>query len=202
MQVSTFAQAVATLRSHRASHTNDIAKCLTSSPRYGFSLSVHDAGAAYGVDWCAVFALPQKQVMRAIQFVSAVSRKSYVDFDYTHARILCAMKLAGSHDLNTDAICALAGATFNPDANTRGISRDNLNRMFASRHGASTIQTKMSNSTGKNGFYQSIGLTFAKPDERNHTVSLNDTHDLVIAFFDAINKATTGQIDDMKGTEE
>lgn len=190
------------LASHRACGTNDIAKCLTDSTRYGFSQSVHDAGVGYGVDWCAVFTLPQKQVMRAIQFVSAVSRKSYADFDYTHARILCAMKLAGSHDLNTDAICALAGATFNPQANTRGISRDSLNRMFTAKHGASTIQTKMSNSTGKNGFYQSIGLTFGAPGETNHTVSLNDVHPLVIAFFDAINRATVGQIDEMKGKAE
>jgi hypothetical protein len=140
--------------------------------------------------------------MRAVQFINALSSANYSNLDYTHARILCAMRLAGSHDLTTDAISALAGATRTDRVNTRGISYSALNSMFSKTHATGTIQTKVSNSTGKNGFYQFLGLTWGAPGERNHTVSLNDESPLVKRFFDLINAATTGQLEQMKGTTE
>lgn len=194
---NSYASLVSTLTAHKAAKT-DLAKCLdVANIKYGFAQSTYDAGVNYGVDFDLIFSLPQKQIMRAVQFINALSAGTYKNFDYTHARILCAMKLAGSYDLNTDAIVALAGATRNPNANTRGISSSALNAMFSSAHGASTVQTKMSNSTGKNGIYQAMGLTFGAPGERNHLVSLNNEHPMTVRFFDLINRATTGQINEL-----
>jgi len=194
---NSYSSLLASLVSHKAAAT-DLAKCIDQSNiKYGFSEKTFTAGNAYEIDWVLVFSLPQKQIMRAVQFVNALSTGAYKNFDYTHARILCAMKLAGSYDLNTDAIIALAGATRNPAANTRGISTSALNAMFSSAHGASTVQTKMSNSTGKNGIFQAIGLTFASPGEQNHTVSLNTESPIAVRFFELINRATTGQIEEL-----
>lgn len=201
--LSTFSLAHAALSAHRAAGTNDIAKCVNSdNVKYGFSQKTFDAGVSYKVDFSTVFALPQKQVMRAVQLINALYTQAYDSLDFTHARILCAMRLAGSYDLTTDAIVALAGATRNDSVNTRGISYSALNTMFKNKHGASTIQTKMSNSTGKNGIFQHMGMTFAAPGETNHTVSLNDSSPLVIRFFELINKGTVGQLEQMSGSDK
>lgn len=188
---------VSKLLSHKAAKT-DLAKVIDSANlKYGFAESTLTAGESYGVDFDAVFSLPQKQIMRAVQMINALATASYKHLDYTHARILCAMKLAGSYDLNTDAIIALAGAIRTDSANTRGISYSALNKMFASVHAPGTVRTKVSNSTGKNGIYTVMGMTWGAPGERNHTVSLNSESALVKRFFDLINNATTGQLEEL-----
>lgn len=199
---NTYKTLVAQLSAHRAAKT-DLAKCINAAnPKFGFSESTLKAGTAYGVDFAGIFNLPQKQVMRALQFINALIAGDYTGFDYTHARILCAMKLAGSFDLTTDAITALASATRTDKVNTRGIGYSALNTMFAKHHNISTVKTKVSNSTGVNGFYQYIGVTFAAPRERNHTIALNDTSPLVIRFFELINRATVGQLESMSGADK
>lgn len=188
---------VSTLRDHSAAKT-DLARCIdTGNLKYGFTEQTLAAGEIYGVDFEGVFALPQKQIMRTVQLVNALHAGTYKHLDYTHARILCAMQLAGSYNLNTDAIISLAANARDPRANTRGISLGALNAMFSSAHRLSTVQTKMSNSTGKNGIYQFLGMSWGAPGEQNHTVSLNCDHPMVIRFFDLINRATTGQINEL-----
>ena len=190
------------LASHKAAHS-DLAKCLNAAnPTFGFSESTLFYGSKMGVDFEGVFKLPQKQVMRALQFVNSLISGNYEGFDYTHARILCAMKLAGSFDLTTDAVTALASATRSDSVNTRGISYSSLNTMFRKHHAISTVKTKVSNSTGVNGFYQYVGVTFATPRERNHTISLNDTSPLVIRFFEMINNGTKSQLESMSGANK
>lgn len=204
MNNATFSQALATLRTHKGmtAPANDIRKLFNANTKFSFDEKCFSFGVAFGVSFDTVFSLPQKQVMRAIQLINALGTASYENLDYTHARILCAMKLAGSYDLNTDAIIALAGATRSDTVNTRGISYSALNTMFRKTHGSTTIQTKMSNSTGKNGFFQQLNMTFAAPGEINHTVSLNDEHPMIQRFFQLINSGTTGQLESMSGAQE
>lgn len=197
---NTFVSLVSLLNAHKAASTPDI-KCVvdTANLKYGFSEQTLVAGENYGADFPAIFSLPQKQVKRAVQLINALATATYENLDYTHARILCAMKLAGSYDLNADAIIQLAAAKREGDANTRGISFTAISKMFSRVHSLDTVKSKVSNSIGKNGIYQSMGLTWGAPGERNHTVSLNNDHPMVARFFDLINKATTGQIEQLVG---
>jgi hypothetical protein len=192
---------VAQLNAHKGAATPDIRALFCETSCFRFTEKTLAEGEKLGVDFEMVFDLPQKQVKRATQLVNALSSADYKSIDYTHARILCAMKLAGSYDLNTDAITALAAGVINPNANTRGIARGAVNALFAKSHGLSTVQTKVSNSTGKNGIYQALGVSFAAPGERNHTVTLNTDSPIVKRFFDLIDRATVGQLEELTGTK-
>lgn len=182
----------------------DLAKCLNPlNGQYGFSESVYQFGLNNGFDWSTLFALPQKQVMRAIQFACAIVAGNRLYFDYTHARVLCAARLAGNYDLNTDAIIGLAAGIKSPTANYRGITSSAVNQLFAQSHKLTTVQTKVSNMTGRNGWAQVSGVTFAAPTV-NHSIALNLEHQMVVKFFDLIDASTQNQIDAMiaKGNGE
>lgn len=177
----------------------DLARVLNpENALYGFTEACMLKGQELGFDWEVIFSLPQKQIFRATQFINALLSGIPANFDYTHARILCAMRLAGSYDLNTDAIIHLtAGSRVTGDANLRGVTSSAVNRMFALSHKLGTVQTKISNMTGKNGFSQITGMTFGEPSKQNHALSLNLEHPAVVAFFAVIDNATAGQIDAM-----
>jgi hypothetical protein len=190
-----------TVRAHLTEGSwDDLEKCVNLSPtapQYIFNESCCALGETLGVNWVDSFNLPQKQVMRLIQMIGAISSKQLTHFDYTHARVLCAMRLAGVYDLNTDALASLASGTRDGRSNTRGITSSAVNQMFSLAHRRSTVDTKISNMTGKNGFSQVQGMTWANPGERNHAISMNHDHAVVKAFFKVIDGATLGQIDAM-----
>lgn len=192
---------VSQLLTHKGANTPDIKALFNENSCFAFTEKTHSEGVKLGVDFELVFDLPQKQIKRTTQLVNALSSGDYKNIDYTHARILCAMRLAGSYDLTTDAITALAAGVINPSANTRGIARGAVNALFAKSHGLSTVQTKVSNSTGKNGIYQALGVSFAAPGERNHTVTMNNDSPIVKRFFDLIDRATVGQLEELTGTK-
>lgn len=197
---NSYATLVSTL-SARASITpgaqKDLAKCFKATSQYHFAESTMQAGEKFGVDFNLLFTFPQKQIFRAIGFINALVSGKPSDFDYTHARIICAARLAQSYDLHTDAIAALAAGIINPSANVRGITSSAVNRLFSQSHKISTVHTKISNMTGKNGFAQLFGITFAIPGEQNHAISLNHDSEMVKRFFAIIDNATIGQIDAM-----
>jgi hypothetical protein len=198
---NSYTSLVANLQAHKAAKT-DLAKCIdTGNLQYGFTQSTANYAEKMGIDLTPLFSSStgQKQIMRCIQFLNALESKVYKNLDFTHARVLCAMRLAGSYDLTYDAIIALCAGVRSGTANTRGISYSVLNKMSASKHGLNTVSTKVSNSVGANGFYQVLGLTFGAPGTVNRTVSLNDSHPLVTRFFEVINSATVGQLDEMTG---
>lgn len=205
MSNAKFSSLVTTLKARAAMSAGaakDLEKCFNPKSQYCFSETTLIMGEKSGVDFELLFTLPQKQIFRAIGFINALVSGIPGDFDYTHARILCAMRLAGAHDLNTDALTALAAGVISPTANTRGISSGAVNRMFSRSHKLTTVNTKVSNMTGKNGFSQVLGMTFAAPGETNHTIALNDTHPMIKRFFTVIDGATLGQIDAMTPTDK
>lgn len=162
---------------------------------------MHAELVSKGVDPAVALRLPQKQVKRFCQFAGALVHRSIKDFDYTHARVLLAMREAGDKNLARDAVVALAASIISPMANTRGITRAQINALFSCRHGVSTVETKVSNSTGKNGFYQALGMTYGKPGQQNREFTLNRSHPLVGLFFQVMDAATEGQLREMVGEE-
>lgn len=197
---NSYASLVSTLTT-RASLTpgafKDLSKCFNAKSQYHFAESTMLQGEKYGVDFNELFTFPQKQIFRAIGFINALVSGTPSDFDYTHARIICAARLAQSYDLHTDAIAALAAGIINPVANTRGITSSAVNRLFSQSHKLSTVHTKISNMTGKNGFAQLFGITHAIPGEQNHAITLNHDSAMVKRFFSIIDNASMGQIDAM-----
>lgn len=198
-QALSYSQALDILRAHAAVASPDIQVCFKPSSQHFYSETMHAWAVAKGIDVGAMFKLPQKQVKRFTQFLGVMVSGVLGDLDYTHARILVAMKLAGSYALTTDAITTIAANARSGDVNTRGVSLGAVNRIFKQSHGISTVQTKISNSTGKNGFYQVVGITSAEAGKRNHAVTLNESHPLTARFFELINGASAGQIDAMMG---
>lgn len=190
---------VAQLRAHKGASTPDILPLFKDKGAFCFTEKTYHEGEKLGVDFSLVFDLPQKQVKRTTQLINALSAGDYKNIDYTHARILCAMRLAGSYDLTTDAVTALAAGVIGDGINTRGISRSAINALFSKSHGLSTVQTKVSNSTGKNGIYQALGVTWAAPGERNHSISLNPDSPIVKRFFALLDNATAGQLGELVG---
>lgn len=196
-----FSSLVAALTA-RASITEGAAKDLArvldvTNLQYGFTESTMVEGEKCGIDWEVVWSLPQKQIFRTTQFINALVSGNRLHLDYTHARILCAMRLAGSYDLTTDAVQHLAAGTHSAAVNTRGVTSGAVSRMFTQSHKMNTVKTKVSNMTGVNGWSQVCGLTFADPRKQNHTISLNLDHEISKRFFALIDASTVGQIDAM-----
>lgn len=194
---NTYTALVSLLKSHKGAATPDIAPMFTERSCFAFTEKTCTAGTAYGIDWELIFNLPQKQIKRAAQLVNALHSADYKNIDYTHARILIAMRLAGSYDLTTDAITALASGKRSESVNTRGVNFSAVNALFAKSHGVSTVKTKVSNSTGKNGIYQVMGMTWGAPGEQNHAIALNLESPIVKRFFDLLDRATTGQLEEI-----
>ena len=192
---------VSQLQAHKGFLTPDIQCLFKANSCFAFTEQTHREGEKLGVDFAMVFDLPQKQIKRTTQLINALSAGDYKNIDYTHARILCAMRLAGSYDLTTDAVIALAAGVIGEGINTRGISRSAVNALFSSSHGLSTVQTKVSNSTGKNGIYQCLGVSWGAPGERNHTISLNTDSPIVKRFFSLLDNATVGQLGELVGSK-
>ena len=196
--VLTYAQALDLLRTHKAAHTSDI-KATLKHGKYAYTELVHQFCADNSIDIVQIFALPQKQIKRFCQFLGALLHNEIKNFDYTHARILLAMREAGSYNLTRSAIAALAAGIIVPNTNTRGITKAQINALFSMHHRMSTVETKVSNSTGKNGFYQMLGITYGKPGEQNREFTLNRNHVLTKLFFNVIDNARESQLREMVG---
>jgi len=201
---ASYSTLVATLKKRAAQTpgaTDDLARCFDVKSQYHFSESCLALSNKLGIDLSVIFSdsipLPQKQIFRMTGFINALATGLLGDFDYTHARILCAMRLAGVYDLTTGALTALAANERKTDANLRGITSGAVNRMFSRSHKMGTVKTKVSNMTGKNGFSQVTGMTWANPTQQDHTIMLNHEHPAIKMFFQVIDNATIGQIDAM-----
>lgn len=197
-----YTQLVAILKAHKGATSDDIAPMFGDRSCFAFTQTTCDYGHALGVDWAMVFALPQKQIKRTAQLINALQIADYKNIDYTHARILIAMRLAGEFELTTDALTALAANKRSESVNTRGVNFSAVNALFARSHGVSTVRAKVSNSTGKNGIYQVLGVTWAIPGERNHSIALNPDSLVVKRFFALLDSATTSQLASMVPAEK
>lgn len=201
---SNFATRRALLASHRLSATSaDINAVLNvEKSDFFFSQAVSDKIDKLGIDTSAIFAVDRnpKVIKRFIQFVHALNAKQYKSIDVTSATIIYALHLAGENPLTTDALhyvgAGLKSGKFAPE--TRGVSTQTVRKLFG-RVGLSTIPTQASRTVGKNGYLQLCGATTGEPGKKNQTVKLNAKHPLIAAFFEVMNAATQGQIDDMVG---
>lgn len=202
MNTTNFATRTAQLKSHRLAATsadlNSILKVETSP--FFFSQGVSDKIDELGIDTAQIFAIDRnpKVIKRFIQLVSALRAKEYKNIDVTTATIIYALHLSGENPLTIDALhyigAGLASGKISPE--TRGVSRTTVNKIFG-RVGLSTVPTQASRTVGKNGFLQLCGATTGEPGKRNQNVKLNPGHALIVEFFKVMNKATTGQVEDM-----
>jgi hypothetical protein len=200
----TFATRRAMLAAHRlAASSADLDAILNKEKSdFFFSQAVSDKIDALGIDTAQIFATDRnpKVIKRFIQFVHALNAKQYKSIDVTSATIIYALHLAGENPLTTDALhyvgAGLKSGKVSPE--TRGVSRMTVNKLFG-RVGLSTIPTQASRTVGRNGYLQLCGATSGEPGKKNQSVKLNEKHPLIVAFFDVMNAATQGQIDDMIG---
>lgn len=205
-----FAQRLATLTAHRLADTSaDLAKILGKGKRasaFEFTAAVSSAVDAWGIDTRAIFATDRnpKVIKRFIQFVHGVNAKDYKAIDKTTAKILYAMKLAGSYALTTDALAYIVSGAKKPDATspeTRGVSTRVVSRLFG-HVGMTTAPTQISRSVGENGFLQLAGATSAPAGKQNREYVLNTEHPMVRAFFATLEGATDAQLDALAGDDE
>lgn len=202
MNATNFATRTAQLKSHRLAATsadlNSILKVETSP--FFFSQGVSDKIDELSIDTAQIFATDRnpKVIKRFIQLVSALRAKEYKNIDVTTATIIYALHLSGDNPLTIDALhyigAGLASGKISPE--TRGVSRTTVNKIFG-RVGLSTVPTQASRTVGKNGFLQLCGATTGEPGKRNQNVKLNPAHALIVEFFKVMNKATTGQVEEM-----
>ena len=190
-----FADAIATLSAHYNVTSDDMQAILNPlNVNYGYTEHVHaKALELVGEALPGMLKLPQKQIKRFVQMVNALTVGIPSQCDFTHARLLLSLRAAGEFALNRDAVHALTSNTISPDANTRGITRGAINQLFDLHHGASTVETKISNSAGKNGYMTVLGMVQSK-GARNAELTLNHEHPVTRAFFAMIDGATLGQL--------
>lgn len=160
---------------------------------FGYCEKTHNFAVSLGLDIAAILTNKQKQVKRAVQILNCTNAGLVTELDYTHTRILIAMRAAGSFNLHTDAIAALAANKLKPGIETRGVTRGQVNHLFKLAHGESTVLSKVSNSVGKNGYMCVLGIVERK-GAKNAEIVFNPAHALAQAFFKMIDSATDGQL--------
>lgn len=202
-----FVARIEALRAHRLAATSkDIGAVLSTAGNsvFQFTESVNAKIDALKIDTTSIFAVDRnpKVIKRFIQFIHAVNAKDYKQIDCTTATIVYALHIAGDNPLTVDALhyigAGLKSGKVSPE--TRGVSRAACNKLFG-RVGLSTIPTQASRTVGKNGFLQLIGATMGEPGKVNQAVRLNAAHPLIVAFFDCMNAATEGQLDEVVGAK-
>lgn len=201
---ASYAARRALLRSHRLAKTSaDLSSILGDRGHFAFTERVNDAICAMGIQTDAIFAPDRnpKVIKRFIQFVHGVNAKDFTAIDFTSAKILYALKLAGQYQLTTDALQYIVSGAMKPGANpeTRGVSARVIGRLFGAV-GATTAPTQISRSVGDNGFMQLAGMTSAPTHTQNRAYSLNPNHALVKKFFECVESATSGQLDELTKT--
>lgn len=191
----THAKALEALHAHPAAQTDDIQYCINPDNKtHGWDKGTHDYALTLGADIEAQFKLPQKAVKRFTQFVRALQAGIPERFDYTHARVLLAMRAAGTYKLTRDAVVTLAANKIAPGVETRGVTRGQINTLFKYAHGLKTVESKVSNSTGANGFYQTLGITHGVPKTKNREFTLSASHPMLTRFYEIFDGATEGQL--------
>lgn len=194
MTAITHEQAIDLLKKHKAAESKDLLRVLDEkNAAFGWSKGTHDYALSLGLDVVAIMTAPQKQIMRAAQLVNCTHNGLVSELDFTHTRVLLAMREAGDYDLCTDAIAALAANVIDPRANTRGITRGQINIIFKFAHGLTTVKTKISNSVGKNGYMQLTGMT-KRSGAKHAAITRNKAHPLSVAFYNMIDGASDGQL--------
>lgn len=194
-----FKTALKLIDAHPKAATPDI-EALKKPGKFEYTERVHEYFVENEIDLKKFLALPQKQVKRGVQFLGAILHDGIQNFDATHARVLIAMRAAGVYKLQRDAIIVLAAGKRVHNANTRGITKAQIDALFARTHGISTVKSKVSNSIGKNGFYSLFGIT---SKENSETVfALNAESPLLKAFYSKIDNASESTLREMSGEKE
>ena len=189
----TFAAAQALMGAHPAVETPDMQAVIKGTGIYGYDEKTHEFALSLGLDVAAILTNKQKQVKRAVQLLNCIHSGLVSNLDYTHTRILLAMRAAGTYSLNTDAIAALAANKIKPGIETRGVTRSQINHLFKFSHGESTVLSKVSNSVGKNGYMKVLGIVERK-GAKNAEIIFNPAHGVAAKFFAMIDQATDGQL--------
>lgn len=188
-----FAAAQALLNAHPAAETPDMQAVIKGTGVYGYDEKTHNFALSLGLDVAAILSNKQKQVKRAVQLLNCIRDGLVSNLDYTHTRILLAMRAAGTYSLNTDAIAALAANKIKPGVETRGVTRSQINHLFKFSHGESTVLAKVSNSIGKNGYMNVLGIVERK-GAKHAEIIFNPLHGVAAEFFKMIDNATDGQL--------
>ena len=192
----------ARLREANGKGSKDCDAMLKSTGKFAFTETISKKIDSMGLNVDAIFSpnINPKVTKRFVQFMGAIAHDDVKMIDVTTATIIYALHLAGDNPLTIDALHYIAGGLkegrISPEL--RGVSRMKVNKIFG-RVGLSTVPTQASRTVGKNGFLQLVGATTGEPGKQNQKVSLNNSHPLIVAFHNAMNKATEGQIAEMVG---
>ena len=189
----THAEALTLIKSHPACETPDILTVLNPTSASFYDEKTHEFALSLGLDVAAILTNKQKQVKRATQMLNCIRGGLVTDLDYTHTRILLAMRAAGAFNLNTDAITSLAANKITPNVETRGVTRGQINHLFKMSHSIDTVKSKVSNSIGKNGYMNVLGIVERK-GAKHAEIVFNPAHKFAQAFFKMIDSATDGQL--------
>ncbi len=190
------------IKAHKAANSTDLLACLSERSNHYFSPTTMVEGEKLGIEWALVMTFNQKQLKRTTQFVNAITAGVSTMFDKTHARLLVSMREAGEFNLTTGALTALAANKRSDAVNTRGVGLGAVNAKIKGAHGVTTVPTKVSNSIGKNGFMQHLGMTYAHPTH-DREVFLNHEHPAIIKFFKVIDSMSAGQLETlMQGADK
>ena len=189
----TFEAAQALMNAHPAANTPDMQAVIRGAGIYGYDEKTHNFTLSLGLDVAAILTNKQKQVKRAVQLLNCIRGGLVSNLDYTHTRILLAMRAAGTYSLNTDAITSLAANKIMPGVETRGVTRGQINHLFKMSHSIDTVKSKVSNSIGKNGYMNVLGIV-ERRGAKNAEIIFNPAHGVAAKFFAMIDSATDGQL--------
>ena len=205
--VENFVVRMGMLKGHRLASTSaDLNKILGGGKKasvFEFTQAVSTACDNFAIDTTQIFARDRnpKVIKRFIQFVHGINAKDFKAIDRTTAKILYSMKLSAPFALTTDALAylvsgALKGGKTSPES--RGVSTRVVGKLFGAV-GVTTAPTQISRSVGENGFLQIMGATSAPAGKQNREYVLNESHPLVVKFFQVVEGATDEQIDTIAG---
>lgn len=193
-----FSQVIAAINARAAlseGAAKDLARLTGNKAKYAVTEVTVNYAESVGVDCLEIVNLPQKQVFRAFQFLNACAIGTPGYFDRTHARIIAALSCADGNPLAYDALISLAAGVIAPTANTRGITRSQIEALFKlGQHSIGTVPTKVSNSVGARGFMQAFNLTASEGTSQNRPVYLNTDHPMVQRAIAVMTGATVGQL--------
>ena len=189
-----FPKAREILLAHKAISSDDLVRVANeSNPVFGYYKDTHEYALSLGLDIKVILTAPQKQILRTMQILNCTRMGLVGEYDYTHTRILIAMRAAGEYNLTTDAIAALAANEIKPGVETRGVTRGQVNTIFDRAHKMQTVLTKVSNSVGKNGYMTLTGMT-SRTGSTHAVINRNAGHPLALAFYGVIDGASEGQL--------
>lgn len=132
----------------------------------------------------------QKGVKRYTQCVNFALTGDSKAFDAVSAYMISGIVLTKDKTITYQNAHFMCGVGSDNASNIRGISRAKLARFLGDAGTAGTVSSKVSRTTGKNGFFTALGIT-TKSDKHSFTLTDNaKNHALVLAYAHQLERMT------------